>query len=66
MANYVCANLVGNVCTQWVEATQSSSLIEHLAITPQQADEIIYALLLVFISALTTRYVMNIILQRRY
>lgn len=64
MANYVCTNLEGSHCTSWAELPPSP--LQQLAITPQQADDIIMALLLVFVTAYGVRQVMNIILNRKY
>jgi hypothetical protein len=64
MANYVCKQLVDNTCTTWVEI--SPSFWEHLAITSEQADQIIFSLLIVFVTAFGYRQVTNVILQRKY
>lgn len=64
MANYVCKQLVDNTCTTWVEI--SPLFWEHLAITSEQADQIIFSLLIVFVTAYGVRQVMNVILNRKY
>lgn len=64
MANYVCTDLEGNFCTSWVEVPPSPW--QQLAITPQQADDIVNAMLLVFVTAYAIRQVMNVILNRKY
>lgn len=64
MANYQCAKPHGELCHLWVEV--QPSILEQLAITPQQADDIINAMLIVFISAYAVRQVMNMILNRKY
>lgn len=65
MAKYVCTNLIGNVCTQW-EQYDNSSWLDALAITRQQADEIIISSLIVVFGAWAVRQVLNLILKRRY
>ena len=65
MATYVCTNLVGNVCTNWEQAQLMNGL-DYLAITQQQASELLIASLSVVFSAWLIRQVLNVILQRRY
>lgn len=63
MANYVCAEPVGQLCNKWVEYQTS---IDMLAITTQQRDEIIVASLVVIFTAWGYRQILNMLLRRRY
>lgn len=63
MANYVCTQVVDNVCQQWAEYQTS---IDMLAITTQQRDSIIVATLVVIFTAWSYRQVLNMLLRRRY
>lgn len=65
MAKFACTELVGNVCIKW-EPMQAVSVLEALAITKQQADDIIVASLIVVFSAWALKQVANVIQRRRY
>lgn len=63
MANYVCTQLVNNVCQSWAEYQTS---LDMLAITTQQRDSILTATLVVIFTAWSYRQVLNMLLRRRY
>lgn len=63
MANYVCTQLVENTCQSWQEF---HSVIDMLAITGQQRDEILLSILALWFGAYIIRQVLNVVLRRRY
>lgn len=64
MAKYVCEELYNNsVCLKWVEYQTSYDM---LAITGEQANQIMLATITVIFGAWGIRQVLNILLQRRY
>lgn len=65
MTKYACIELIGNTCVRW-EPIANESIIESLAITSEQADQLTIACLLVIFTAWVIRQALNVLLKRRY